>query len=205
MKLFYAPGACSLAAHITACEAGIGLELVKVDLAAHTLPDGADFRAVNPRGYVPALKFGDEAVLTEVSAILQFLGDIEPSHGLTPPLGSMERVRLQEWLSFIATELHKPLGQLWSRETPEATKSSQQERILMRLNELERVLKERPFLMGASFTVADAYAFTVVSWCNMLNLSLQQHPATGAYLARVSGRPAVQKALMREGLLKATA
>jgi glutathione S-transferase len=205
MKLFFAPGACSLAVHITALEAGLDLELVKVDLATHTLPDGKDFHTINPRGYVPALKLDDDTVLTEVSAVVQYLGDLKPSKGLTVQAGTLGRVRLQEWLSFIGSELHKTYGLLWARDTHESTKKIAHDRLSVRFDELDRLLSTKPYLMGDVFTVADAYAFTVLGWSNMVGVSLNRHPALGSYLGRVSTRPAVRRALQNEGLMKAGA
>lgn len=205
MKLFYSPGACSLAVHITALEAGIDLELVKVDLATHTLPDGKDFHSINPRGYVPALKMADDTVLTEVCAIIQYLADFKPSKGLAAPAGTIARIRLQECLSFISSELHKWFGLVWSKDIAESTKQHANDKLSRHFADLDRVLTSRPFLMGDTFTVADAYAFTVLGWSNLLGISLGRFPALGAYLGRVGSRPAVQRALQNEGLIKASA
>lgn len=205
MKLFYTPGACSLAVHITALEAGLDIELVKVDLATRTLPDGKDYQTINPRGFVPALKLDDGTVLTEVSALVQYLGDLKPAKGLTVQAGTIGRVRLQEWLSFIGSELHKSYGLLWSRDTHESTKKTAHERLSIRFAELDRVLSTKPYLMGNAFTVADAYAFTVLGWSGMVGVSLKEYPALGAYLGRVSARPAVLQAMQNEGLMKAPA
>ena len=166
MKLYYAPHACSLAPHIVAREAGIPIELVEVDLATHTLKkDGADYLAINPRGYVPALELDDGTVLTEVAALVQYLADLKPEYGLAPRAGTLDRVNLQAWLTFIGTELHKQFSPwLWHADTAESTVQAVKTKIATRLAELDRVFAAQPYLMGERFTVADAYAFAIVSW-----------------------------------------
>lgn len=206
MKLYYAPAACSLAAHIVAREAGLAFEAVSVDLGQHTLADGTDFHTINPRGYVPALRLDDGTLLTEVAAIVQYLGDQVPEAGLLPPAGTMERVHLQEWLTFVSSELHKAFSPwLWHKDTAESTRKAVRERIALRYGELERLLARQPYLLGERFSVADAYLFTIVSWSQPLMVSLKPYPALAAYQERIAARPHVQAALRAEGLLKQAA
>ena len=144
MKLYYSPGACSLAPHIVARELGLAIELVEVDLGTHRLKDGRDYHAINPRGYVPALQLDDGTVLTEVAAIVQYLADLSPAAALLPPAGSLDRVRVQSWLVFIATELHKVFSPwLWHKETAESTVVAAKERLALRFAELDALLATR--------------------------------------------------------------
>jgi glutathione S-transferase len=202
VKLYYSPAACSLAAHIAAREAGIPVELVKVDIGNHTLEDGTDFYSINPRGYVPALRLDDGTLLTEVAAIVQFLGDLAPASGVVPTAGTMERVHLQEWLTFISSELHKAFSPwLWHKETAESTKQAVKERLAVRFAEMDRLLAKQPYLLGQRFSVADAYAFTIVNWSHFLMVGLNPYPALSAYMNRIAARPQVTAALQAEGLL----
>jgi len=204
MKLYYSPGACSLAPHIVAREAGIPLDLEKVDLATHKLADGADYFGVNPRGYVPALRLNDgEPVLTEANIVVQYLADQKPEAGLMPKAGSPERYRAQQWLAYVSTELHKNLAWFWYKDVPEATKTILREKLDKRFAELDSHFRSNDFLLGKGFSAADAYAFTIVSWVNMLGISLKNFPNLQAFLARVAARPKVQEALKAEGLIPA--
>lgn len=206
MKLYHSPATCSLAAHITAREAGIPVELIKVDIGNHTLDDGTDYYTINPRGYVPALRLDDGTLLTEVSAIVQYLGDLSPASGIVPQAGTMDRVHLQEWLTFISSELHKAFSPwLWHKETAESTKKTVKELLARRFTEMDRLLAKQPYLLGDRFSVADAYAFAIVNWCNFLMISLKPYPALAAYMARVAARPQVIAAMQAEGLLKQAA
>ena len=206
MKLYYAPAACSLAVHITAREAGLPLELVKVDLGKHTLDDGTDYYTINPRGYVPALRLDDGTLLTEVAAIVQYLGDLAPASGIVPPAGTMERVHLQEWLTFVSSELHKAFSPwLWHPETAESTKQAVKERLALRFTEMDRLLARQPYLLGERFSAADAYAFTIVNWSHFLKIGLEPYPALAAYMARVAARPQVIAAMRAERLLEKAA
>ena len=205
MKLYYYPGACSLAPHIVAREAGIPLTLEKVDLANRTTETGANYLAINPKGYVPALGLEDNSVLTEASAIIQYLADSQSAAGLAPAAGTIERYRLLEWLGFISTEIHKGFGPLWNPATPDAVKTATKERLATRFAYLDEALGKQPFLMGDKFTIADAYLFTVVNWTNFHGIDLSPFPNLQAFQARVSARPAVQQALEAEGLLKQAA
>jgi glutathione S-transferase len=202
MKLYYAPGACSLSPHIVAREAGIAIELEKVDLRAHKTENGEDFMAVNPKGYVPALKLDDGSVLTEGPAIVQYLADQKPASKLAPAAGTLERYRLQEWLAFIGTELHKSFGPLFNPATPDAVKQTAKANIEKRLAYLNDQLAKRQFLLGDTFTAADAYAFTILNWTNFVGMDLKAYPNVAAYSGRIAARPKVQEALKAEGLVK---
>jgi glutathione S-transferase len=205
MKLYYSPGACSLAPHIVAREAGLPVSLEKVDLATRTTETGAAFQSINPKGYVPALALEDGGVLTEVAALLQYLADRAPQAALIPPHGTLERYRVIEWLTFISSEIHKGFGPLWSPGTPEATRAATLEKLSRRFALLDEHLAGRPYLTGDAFTVADAYLFTVVSWSPILSVDLAPFPNLRAYLQRIAARPAVRQALSAEGLLKEAA
>ncbi len=202
MKLYYSPGACSLSPHIVATEAGIPVELVKVDLAKHQTESGEDFMAINPKGYVPTLRLDDGSVLTEGPAIVQYLADQKPASGLAPTNGSIDRYRLQECLNFIGTELHKNFGPLFNPATPDAVKETQKGIIAKKLAYLNDQLANRQYLMGDKFTVADAYAFTIVNWTNFVKMDLKPYPNLAAYMGRVGARPKVQETLKAEGLMK---
>jgi glutathione S-transferase len=205
MKLYYYPGACSLAPHIVAREAGVAIAIEKVDLANRTTETGANYLAVNPKGYVPALGLQDNSVLTEVSAIIQYLADRQPEKNLAPAPGSMERYRLLEWLGFISTEIHKGFAPLWNPASPDAVKAAAKERLAIRFAYLEEALGKQPFLMGDRFSIADAYLFTVVNWTNFHGIDISSFPNLQAFQARVASRPAVQQALEAEGLVKKAA
>lgn len=205
MELHYAPGACSLAPHIVARELGLPVALKRVDLGTRRTEDGADFLAINPKGYVPALKLATGDVLTEVAALLQYLVDQAPQASLAPAQGTMSRYRFVEWLTFISSEMHKGFGPLWSPATPEATRTATVERLGHRFAYLDRHLATHPFLMGDGYTAADAYLFTVLSWASVLKVDLSPYRNLTAYLQRVGARPAVQDALRAEGLIKEAA
>ena len=202
MKLYYAPGACSLSPHIVAREAGIPIDLEKVNLADHKTETGQDYMTVNPKGYVPALRFDDGSILTEGPAIVQYLADQKPASGLAPAAGTLERYRLQEWLTFIGTELHKSLGSLFNPATPDAVKETAKANIAKRLAYLNGQLANGQYLMGSTFTVADAYAFTVLSWTSMFKINIDNLPNIKAFMARIAARPTVQETLKTEGLAK---
>ena len=202
MKLYYSPGACSLSPHIVSREAGIPVELVKVDLKAHKTADGKDYYAINPRGYVPALELDDGTLLREGPALVQFLADQAPATGLAPAAGTMERVHLQEWLTFIGTELHKTFSWLFNPNAPEEAKNIARDKIAARLADVDGHLASRPYLLGEHFTVADAYAFVVINWSGRMGIDLKPFPRVSAFLARVAARPKVREALIAEGLLK---
>jgi glutathione S-transferase len=200
MKLFYKPGACSLAPHIVACEAGLPLELVPIDLAQKKMPDGSDYFAINPNGYVPALDIGEGSVLTEASVLVQYLADQKPDSGLMPPAGEIARYRVQQWLAFISTELHKNFSAFFKPGTPEATKEANRAVLDKRFAFLDSALEGRTYLMGETFTAADAYAWTVLGWSRHVGIDLSPYSNIGRYMAAVAARPGVQKALVEEGL-----
>jgi glutathione S-transferase len=204
MQLHYAPGACSLAPHIIAREAGADLTLVKVDIqASHRTEDGRDFRTINPRGYVPALVLDDGSLHTEASVLVQYLADLAPESGLMPPAGSAARLEVQEWLAFIATELHKTFSPwLWSKETAQSTQATALARIAARFADVDNALANRSYLTGETFTAADAYLFTIANWANFLSIDLAPYPNLVAFMKRVAARPAVREALIAEGLAK---
>ena len=201
MKLYYSPGACSLAAHIVAKETGQHLDLVNVDLATHKTADGLDYRSINPRGYVPALDIGESEPLTEASAVVQYLAERKPESGLMPAAGTSDRVRVQQWLAFIATEIHMGISPLWNPKLPAEAKAIVTAKLHRRLKELDQRLAGKPFLTGERFSAADAYAFTVLNWTSFLKMDLAPYPNIAAYLKRVAERPAVRAALQAEGLV----
>ena len=202
MKLYYKAGACSLSPHIVLREAGLDFELERVDLASKKTGSGGDYFGVNPKGYVPALALDDGQLLTEGPAIVQYLADLVPEKRLAPPAGTMERVRLQDWLNFIATELHKGFSPLYNPRAPEEWKSVARELLAKRIALVAERLTGRDYLMGDAFTVADAYLFTVLNWAAFAKVDLSPWPVLGAYQARVAARPAVRAALLAEGLIK---
>ena len=202
MKLYYAPGACSLSPHIVAREAGIPLELEKVDLAAKKTASGEDYRQVNPKGYVPALRLDDGSVLTEGPAIVQYLADRRPAAALAPHAGTIERYRLQEWLGFLNSELHKTWGALFN---PRAERGPVIEKLNQRLQFVNGELEKRPYLLAGGFSVADAYLFTLLNWAGFTRVDLAPYPALVKYAERIGARPKVQEALELEGLLKKAA
>ncbi|MGB8813786.1 MAG: glutathione transferase GstA [Paracoccaceae bacterium] len=201
MKLYYSPGACSLASHIVLQELGTPHSLEKVDLRAKTTETGADFTAVNPKGAVPALQTA-EGVLTEGAAILQFLADRAGNTDLAPAVGTMARARVQELLNFVATEVHKAYSPLFNPATTDATKVDVKANIARRLGQIESMLGDgRDYLMGSSMSLADAYVFTVTNWSTMTGVDLTAFPKLQAMRARMAARPAVQAAMRAEGLI----
>ncbi len=204
MKLYFSPSACSLASHIALCEAQIDVELVRVDLKTHTLvSDGSDFYALNPKGYVPMLTLDNGVHLTEGVAILQYVADQKPALQLAPKAGTLERYQLQEWLTFINSEVHKAFGPLWNPKNSEETKTLARQNLGKRFDLIVASLGQHDFLQGAQFSVADAYLFTVLNWCTHLDIALEQWPTLAAYQARIAQRPAVQKALAAEAAFAA--
>jgi len=203
MKLYYMPGACSLSPHIALREAGIDFELVKVDGKTKKTETGADFNAVNPKSYVPALQLDDGKVMTEAAALVQFIADQKPGAKLAPAAGTAERAALQEWLTFISSEIHKGTGPLFNPQIPDSWKAVVLDKLASRYDYLAKHLDKNQYLMGAAFSVADGYLFTVLNWTNFLGIDLGKWPALKAYQARIAARPAVQAALKAEGLLKA--
>jgi glutathione S-transferase len=200
MKLYYSPGACSLSPHIVSREAGIPVELKKTSTKDKTIDGGGDYWKVNGKGYVPALELDNGQVLTEGPAIVQYLADQKPDTGLAPKAGSIERYRVQEWLNFITSEIHKQFSPLFRPTTPDEYKKIAKENLANRFGWLDKQLAGKDYLMGKQFTVADAYLFTVLRWTTPTKIDLSQWPNLGAYLARVAARPKVQEALKAEGL-----
>jgi glutathione S-transferase len=205
MKLYYAPGACSLSPHIVARELGLALELKKVNTKDKTVEGGDDFLKVNARGYVPALELDNGQVLTEGPVIVQYLADLEPEAGLAPKPGSFERYRLQEWLNFLTSEIHKGFSPLFKPDTPEEYKKIAKENLAARFDWLDQKLAGRNYLMGSAFSVADAYLFVLLNWTGFQNIDLKRWSNLAAFHARVGARPKVQEALQAEGLLKKAA
>lgn len=200
MKLYYSPGACSLAAHIVMREAGIEAQLIRVDLATRTTADGANFSTINPRGYVPVLELPSGEHLSESAAILQYLADVAPQAALAPATPGMERYRLQEWLSYCASELLKTIGPLFNPTLHEGTRQAFVQRLIGRLGWADAQIRARDFVLGERFSVADAYLFAVLGMLRVVGLNLADWPALAAHSARVASRPAVQAALRAEGL-----
>lgn len=202
MKLYYAPGACSLAAHIALQESAIPFDVARVDLRQHVVGSGTDFYTINPKGYVPVLELDDGQRLTEVAVILQYIADRDPGT-LAPAFGSVSRYRLMEWLNFIATEIHKGLGPLWKPTTPDAYKAVVLDAVGARFDHVVNALGTKPYLTGDAFTIADAYLFTIVNWHHFLKFDIGRWPALQRFQERVAARPQVKKALEDEHLLKA--
>lgn len=202
MKLYFSPGACSLSPHIVLHELGLPHDGVKVDLKTKQTSDGRDFRTINPKGYVPTLQLDDGTILTEGPAIVQYLADQAPHKNLAPAHGTLGRYRLQEWLTFIGTEIHKTFSPLFVPGTPEDYKPQVKQRLLARLQWVDSELAGKPYLMGEQFSVADAYLFTVTNWGQYVGLDISQLKNLVAYRERIAARPAVQAAMKAEGLLK---
>ena len=201
MKLFLKPGSCSLASHIVLEEIGRPYETEAVDLAKKVTASGADFWAINPKGYVPALLLDDGDLLTEGPAILQYLADQAPELNLAPANGSKARYQLQSWLTFIGTEVHKNFSPFFNPAATPEMKELARANLQRRLGYVNDLLADRDFLMGDTFSVADAYLFTVVGWAKFVQLDLSAWPHLIAFQGRVAARPATQRALKAEGLI----
>jgi glutathione S-transferase len=201
MKLYFSPGACSMAPHIILHELGKKFTIEKVDLGAHKTDGGKDFMKINGKGYVPTLELKKGEVLTEVSTILQYLADKSKSTKFLPKLGSMNRYRAMETLNFVASELHKSIGGLFNPAMPAEGKEQIKIRVNKRLAYVEALLGKQKFIGGKTYSVADAYAFTVINWCNHVGMDLKPYKNIGNYLATIAKRPAVQAAMKAEGLL----
>jgi glutathione S-transferase len=202
MKLYYAPGVCSLSPHIVLEEAGLKHGLVKTDIRAKTTEGGADYKQTNPLGYVPALELDDGTIMTEGPAIVQYIADKVPDKKLAPANGTAERYKLQSWLNFISSELHKSFSPLFNPAMPEEGKKIYRDRLAARFSHVDQHLAKNQYLMGNSFSVADAYCFTVLRWTSNLKIDLSPYPNIQAYMQRMEQRPAVQAAMKAEGLLK---
>lgn len=200
MKLYYSPGACSLSPHIALREAGLAFEHVLASTKSHKLQDGTDYYGINPLGYVPMLELDDGTRLREGPAILQYIADLAPAKNLAPANGTMPRYRLQEWLTFIGTEIHKGFSPLFNPNMPEEAKTVFKTRLRSRYEWLDSQLAEKEFLMGNSFSVADGYLFTVTNWAKPTGVDLSDLANVNAWHARIAARPAVQEALKVEGM-----
>jgi glutathione S-transferase len=198
MKLYFSPGACSLHPQIALREAGVPFELVRVNLGAHKLTDGTDYYAINPKGYVPALELDDGTRLTEGAVIVQYVADRNPSAKLLPPAGTLERLRVQEWLHFIGTEVHKQFSPLFNPQLPDEQRESQKRKIAGRFDLIEKQLQATPYLTGDTFTVADGYLFNLLRWTAGTGFDLVRWPALKAYFERIGERPSVQAAIEAE-------
>jgi glutathione S-transferase len=202
MKLYFSPGACSLSPHIAMYEAGLQFEAIMAPTKTHKLPDGSDFYAVNPLGYVPFLTLDDGRTLHEGPAIVQYIADQAPDKHLAPAAGSFERYKLQEWLNLISTELHKGFSPLFTPNMPEEAKAMAKERLVSRLKWVDGELAGKQYLMGDQFTVADGYLFVVTNWGQYVGVDVAPFANLVAYRARVGARPAVIAAMKAEGLIK---
>lgn len=198
MKLYFSQGACSLSPHIVLREAGLTFDLVRVHLGSKKTDDGRDFRSINPKGYVPTLQLDDGQILSEGPAIVQYLADLRPESGLAPPAGTLARYRLQEWLNFISTELHKSYSPLFGNKAPPEWKQVMRDTLTARYDVTAAALGDKPYLMGEQFTVADAYLYTVLRWSRLVEFDLSRWPTLVAYLDRVAARPAVRAAMDAE-------
>lgn len=201
LKLYYAPAACSLASHIVAKEAGIPIALEKVDTKSKRTADGRNFLDIAPKGYVPALEFDDGQVLTEGPAILQYLADLRPESGLAPPNGTFERLRLQEALGYINSEIHKTYLPLLRPDTPEPVRAQCKEDLRKRYALVEETLSRHRWMLGSTFTVADAYLFVVTNWAKAVDFDLSDFASLIGFQARVAERPGVQAAMASEDLI----
>jgi glutathione S-transferase len=202
VKLYYTPGACSLAVHIALRELELAFQATAVDLTTHTTADGDNYHDISPRGYVPLLELADGSRHTEVGALLQHLADLDPAQALIGPVGSARRLAVTQWVTFVGTELHKAFSPwLWHKETADSTRKTVRARIATHLAELDALLSRQEYLAG-DFSIADAYAYTIINWANVLMMTLAPYPSLKAYLVRVAQRPRVHDALRAEGLLK---
>ena len=205
MKLYYSPGACSLSPHIALLEAGLPYDLVKVDLKAKKLENGDDFLAINPKGQVPALALDSGELVTEGPVIVQMIADKASAKNLAPGRDSAERYKLQEWLTYINSEVHKSFGPIFSPLLADDAKAFFKDRVMGKFKYLDGALAGNDYLMGKQFTVADGYLFTMLAWAERMKFDLAALPNLVAYKARVGARPKVQEALIKEGLMKAAA
>jgi glutathione S-transferase len=200
MKLFYAPGACSHAPHILLREAGLDFTIEKVDLATKKTETGANFKAINPHGYVPALQLDNGTVVTEVAVINQYIADRVPAKKLAPANGTPERYTLQSWLNFISTEVHKQLAPMFNPAVPEEYKTILKDKLATRFETINAHLSKHAFLLGESFTAPDAYLYTVLNWAKYFAIDLAKWPAIKSFMERVGARPSAQAAAKAEGL-----
>ncbi|MEO7009786.1 MAG: glutathione transferase GstA [Caldimonas sp.] len=202
MKLYYSPGTCSLSPHIVLRESGLAFEPVLASTKTHALADGTDYYSINPKGYVPLLELDSGERLTEGPVIVQYIADKVPAKGLIAAHGTMERYRVQEWLNFITSELHKGIGGIFNPAMPEEAKALMRTKAAGRLKWVDEQLAGKQYLMGDKFSVADPYLFTVTNWTKPTGIDISGLSNLNAYMARMAARPAVQEAMKAEGLLK---
>ena len=202
VKLYYFPGACSLSPHIVLLEAGLPFTMVKVDAKTKKTEGGADYLAINSKGAVPSLQLDDGRVLTEGPAVVQYLADLKPESGLAPRAGTFERYQLMEILNFLTSEVHKTFSPLFNPASSAEAKEAGLTNLAKRFDWLSGFLGKKNYLLGNTFTVADAYLFTMLNWTHFVKMDLGKWPALAAYHARVASRPKVQEAMKAEGLLK---
>ncbi len=204
MKLYYAPGACSLATHILLREAGLPVELERVDIRNKTTEHGEDWMGLNPKGYVPALRLDDGEILTENLVLHGYIADLKPDARLAPAYGTKARLRQDELAVYVSTEIHKTFGAMFNPAMTEDARKATIDRLYTRYKLIEKLLSDdRSYLTGEQFTTVDAYLFTVTNWANMLKIDLSAFPKLLAFQQRVASRPAVQASLVAEGLIKA--
>lgn len=202
MKLYFSPGACSLAPHIALREAGATFDLEQVNNKEKKTKSGADFWQINPKGYVPVLELDNGERITENPAILQYIGDQNPGSGLVPAYGSMDRTRIQEWLNFVTSEIHKTFGPLFRDATPEEFKATSRENLSKRYAYLDQHFATHQYLHGEKFSAPDIYLFVVSNWLGRVGLDLGTWPNVKAWWDRIAARPKVQEAMAAEGLKK---
>jgi len=200
LKLYYVPGTCALCPHIVLHEAGVSFTAEKVNPKDKITESGQDYNAINPKGYVPALVMNNGELLTEVSVIAQYIADLVPDKKLAPLAGTLERYRLQEWLSFVSSEIHKSFSPLYNPKYSDDARVLQKERLNLRLGVAAKMLAGKDYLMGKTFTVADAYLYTVLRWSPRFGIDLATWPALQSYMERIAARPAVKAAMAEEGL-----
>ncbi len=198
MKLYFNPSVCSLAPHIALREAGLKFDLVKVDIRAHTVADGSDYYQINPKGYVPVLMLDNGELLTEGSVISEYIADLNPAANLAPPVGTMARTRLREWMAFISTEVHKGFGPLFNPSMTEELKTMARTKLGGRLDWIVKQLGDKPYLTGDTFTIADAYLFTVLGWGKWTGVDIAQWPTLVSYVELIAARPKVMEAMAAE-------
>jgi glutathione S-transferase len=200
MKLYYAPGTISLMPHVALIESGLSFVAVKVDEASKQMADGGDYRAINPLGYLPALQLDDGSVLLEAAAIAQYVADLAPAAQLAPPLGTIERAKLQAWLNFLASELHKgALGPLFYKALDERAKDVFRERLRARFASVDQHLATREYLLGNDFSIADAGLYAITAWAPRVGFDLAAYPNLMAHQARIAGRKSVREVQRIEG------
>ena len=202
MKLYYSPGTCALSPHIALEESGLPYEAIAAPINTHKLADGTDYYTINPLGYVPLLVLDDGRQLREGPAIVQYIADQVPAKNLAPANGTFERAKLQEMLNFIGTELHKGFSPLFNPATPAEFKPVVIAKLHDRFKFMEGEMAGKQFVMGDTFSVADAYLFTVTGWAPHVGVDLAPYPNLLAYRARIGARPAVVAAMKAEGLIK---